>query len=94
MTHPQTQHIVAKERLGSNGDEAEGGEDKPRTYKMAFLTRAGPMPCPVEGYSGRASTQTAMRVQLWHRHVRDTVVILEEGDLPHPRCPLCDMLVP
>ena len=34
-----------------------------------------------------------MRVHFWHRHVRDTVVILEEGNLPHPRCPLCDMLV-
>ena len=22
------------------------------------------------------------------------MVILEEGNLPHPRCPLCDMLVP
>ena len=35
-----------------------------------------------------------MKVQFWHRHVRDTVVILEEGKLPHPRCPLCDILVP
>ena len=25
---------------------------------------------------------------------RDTVVILEEGNLSHPRYPLCDMLVP
>ena len=28
------------------------------------------------------------------RHVRDTVIILEEGNLPHPRCSRCDMLVP
>ena len=35
-----------------------------------------------------------MRVQFWHRHVRDTVVILEEDNLPHKRFPLCDMLVP
>ena len=34
-----------------------------------------------------------MRVHFWHRNVRDTVVILEEGNLPHPRCPMCDMLV-
>ena len=39
-------------------------------------------------------TRTVMRVHLWYRHVRDTVVILEEGNLPHPRCPLCYMLVP
>ena len=35
-----------------------------------------------------------MRVKFWHRRVRDTVVILEEGNLPHPQCPLCNMLVP
>ena len=35
-----------------------------------------------------------MRVHLWRRHVRDVVIILEEGNLPHPRCPQCDMLVP
>ena len=28
-----------------------------------------------------------MRVHVLHRHVQDTVVILEEGNLPHPRCP-------
>ena len=35
-----------------------------------------------------------MRVHFWRRHVRDTVIILEEGNLPHPRCKNCDMLVP
>ena len=33
-------------------------------------------------------------MHFWNRHVRDTVVILEEGKLPHPWCPLCDILVP
>ena len=28
------------------------------------------------------------------RQVGDTVIILEEGNLPHPRCEECDMLVP
>ena len=35
-----------------------------------------------------------MRVHFWRRHVRDTFIILEEGNLPHPRCENCDMLVP
>ena len=26
--------------------------------------------------------------------MRDIVIILEEGNLPHPRCPGCDMFVP
>ena len=35
-----------------------------------------------------------MRVHFLHRHVRDTVVVLEEVNLPHPRFPRCDMMVP
>ena len=35
-----------------------------------------------------------MRVHFWRRHVRDVVIILEEGNLPHPRCLRCDMFVP
>ena len=34
-----------------------------------------------------------MKVQLWHRHIRDTVVILEEGNTPQPQCSLCDVLL-
>ena len=32
-----------------------------------------------------------MRVHFVHRHVHDTVVILEEGNLPLPRFPQCDL---
>ena len=35
-----------------------------------------------------------MRVHFLYWHVLDTMVILEEGNLPHPRCTQCDMLVP
>ena len=34
-----------------------------------------------------------MRVHFMHRHVHDTVVILEEGNLPLSRCPWCDLQV-
>ena len=27
------------------------------------------------------------------RHVQDKIVILEEGNLPHPRFPACDMFI-
>ena len=52
------------------------------------------MACPVEGCPGRAGTQTAMRVHFWRRHVQDIIIILEEGNLPHPRFTNCDMFVP
>ena len=45
-TYRQTQHGVAKGGLGQEGDE-EGGGDNPRTFRMAFPKKSGPMPCPV-----------------------------------------------
>ena len=35
-----------------------------------------------------------MRVHFLHQHVLDTVVVLEEGNLPHPRLPQCNMMLP
>ena len=35
-----------------------------------------------------------MQVQFVRLHVQDTVVMLEEGNFPHPRCARCDMQVP
>ena len=34
-----------------------------------------------------------MWMHFMHRHVHDTVVMLEEGNLPLPRCPQCDLQV-
>ena len=33
-------------------------------------------------------------MHLCSRNVQDIVIILEEGNLPHPRCSRCDILVP
>ena len=59
-----------------------------------WRTSRGPRNFPVEGCLGRAVMQTTMQVHFFHLYVRDTVIILEEVNLPHPRCPRCDMLVP
>ena len=40
------------------------------------------------------ATRTAIRLHFVHRHVLDTVVMLKEGNSPHPRCARCDMQVP
>ena len=66
----------------------------PFNVSKVEFPKGGTQLCPVEGCPGRAGTRTAMRVHFWRRHVRDTVIILEEGNLPHPRCEECDMLVP
>ena len=56
-------------------------------YKMNFPTKGGRQQCPVEGCPGVSETRAAMWVHFVHRHVHDTVVILEEGNLPLPQCP-------
>ena len=91
-SHRVTQHGRAAEERWSWEDSATGGE--PQTYRMAFPTKGGPWSCPVEGCPCQAGTRTAMRMHFFKRHVRDIVIILEEGNLPHPRCPRCNMLVP
>ena len=60
-----------------------GGETQ--TYRIEFPTKGGTRECPVEVCPGRAGTRTAMRVNFCSRHVWDIVIILEEGNLPHPR---------
>ena len=90
-SHRMTQHGKAKEEQWSWNASATGGE--PITYRIDLPTKGGPRGCPVEGFPGRAGTRTAMRMHLCSRHARDIVIILEEGNLPHPRFSRCDMLV-
>ena len=87
-----TQHGRSAEARRSWKTSAMGEET--RAYGMKFQAKGGPRICPVEGCPGRAATRTAMQVHFIHRHVLDTVIILEEGNLPHPRCPQFDMLDP
>ena len=91
-SHRMTQNGKARERKWAWTDAATGGEEQ-KTYQMEF-PKGGTTDCPVEGCPGRTGTRTAMRVHFWRRHVRDTIIILEEGNLPHPRCENCYMLVP
>ena len=38
--------------------------------------------------------RSGLRVHFLHQNVRDIVVILEEGNPPHPQFPRCDIMVP
>ena len=60
---------------------------------MHFPAKGGRRRCPVERCPGVFATRVAMRVHFVHRHVHDTVVILEEGNLPLPWCLRCDLRV-
>ena len=90
--HRMIQHGQAAEERWIWEASATGGE--PQTYRLDFPTKGGPQSCPVEGCPGQAGTRTAMQMHFCNRHVWDVVIILEEGNIPHPRCSRCDMLVP
>ena len=62
-------------------------------YRMSFPAKGGLQKCPVVRCPGRVATRTAMQVHFVHWHILKTVVILEEGNLPHPQCARCDILV-
>ena len=81
--HQMTQHgRVAETRRIWRTPSAGSG---PRTFRMTFLSKGGPLSYPAEGCPGQVATRTAMRVHLLHRHVLNMVDILEEGKPPHPR---------
>ena len=90
--HIQTQH--GKEAGGTWCWEATAPGGELHTYRMALPTALGPRNCPIEGCPGQAATRTVMQVHLFHRNIRDTVTILEEGTPPHPRFTQRNMLVP
>ena len=52
------------------------------------------MEFPVETFRVGSKIRANIWVHFVHCHVRDTIVILEEGILPHRRCPECDMFIP
>ena len=84
--HCKNQHGVARGGAGQKDNEGDGNEvNDPRTFRMMIPEKAGPRPCPFEGCSVQAATWTSMWMHFWHRHVQDTVVILEEGNIPHQR---------
>ena len=73
--HLQAHYGTSKGGRQHQGTTAPGRE--PLTYKMAFPTVRGTRNCPAEGCWGQAVTWTAVRVQFFHRHVQDTVIILD-----------------
>ena len=84
-SHRVTQHRRAAKEWSIW--EASTTRGQPYTYQMALPTKGGPWSCPVEGFPGRARTRMLMQMHFFNRHVWDIMIILEEGNLPHPRCP-------
>jgi hypothetical protein len=88
--HLRTQHGHVENAGGITIDASIGRA--PAQYRVSFPIYCPSLACPVEGCSGRANARAALRAHFMYKHVRDTLVILEEGNLP--RCERCDMFVP
>ena len=73
--HMTTQPGRATEERWSWTTSATGEELG--TYRMAFPSKGGPRSFLVEGCPGRAAMRTAMWIHFMHRHIQNTVVILE-----------------
>ena len=65
----------------------------PRLCRLSFPKEVGLVGFPVEVCRGKASTRTNLRIHSVHCHVWYMIVIMEEGNLPHTRCPTCDFFV-
>ena len=72
--HMMTRHGKAATWGHHWAPQTNGG---PRTYMMHFPAKGGRRRCPVEKCPGVLATRAAMRMHFVHRHVHDTVVILE-----------------
>ena len=75
MVHWQTQHRV--DSGGRRQWETPPPDGEPQMYQMDFPTVVGPWEFPVKGCRGWLAIITSMIVHFLHRHVRDTVIILE-----------------
>ena len=83
--HLMTQHgRVAETRRRWRTPTAGAG---PQNFRMKLPAKEGLRRCPVEGCLGHAAARTAMRLHFLHRHVLNTVIIMEEGNPPHHSAP-------
>ena len=63
------------------------------TSRVYFLKASRFMACPVDMCRGRETIRANLWVHFVHINMRDTMVITEKANLPHPRCARCDMFV-
>ena len=63
-------------------------------YRVYLPGADGLLGISVEDYGKQASMCTNLWIHFVHCHVREKIVITEEGNHPYPRYPDCNMFVP
>ena len=63
-------------------------------YGVSFPRAYVSIGCPVGACEGQATMRTNLRIHFLNFHMRDTIVIMEEGNLPHTCFLECDIFIP
>ena len=91
LTHRQIQHGVGQGDWVAPQPPQPPGEAQ--NYRVSFPKNLLRLRCPVYGCLGGASNRTNLLVHFAHCQAWYTIVVLDEGNRPYPRCPKCDMFV-
>ena len=68
--------------------------EDPQHYRVYFTREAGEIEYHVLGCWGGEKNRTNIRIHFLHLQMQNTLVIMEEGNLPHHWCLYCDMFTP
>ena len=92
VAHMETQHVIL---VCSVATTTLGMIHAPLVeYRSVLLRKSPSIFCLVEGCPGRATNSPNLRIHFMHRHVEDTILILSEVAIPHPRCDQYDIFIP
>ena len=73
---------------------SRGRKSTPAQYRFSFPAILAGLRCLVVGFRGTVSSWTNIWVHFYQQHPWNSMVVLEEGNQPHPWYPQCDMFVP
>ena len=88
-SHQQAQN---RKETPPQGETATATPD-PMIYRVSFPRVTESIGYPVEVCKGRETTRTNLRIHFILQHMRDMIVIMEEGNRHHPRCLDCAMFI-
>ena len=88
-THRLHQHGIALSQSRLEG--IYDPDPEPDLHIVSMPTRKFDIDCPVPGCPGHATDRFSLRRHFMHRHILDTLIIIEEGILP--RCDQCGMFI-
>ena len=69
-------------RTTTSGLEPTEAFCDPMEYRVSFPKTVHSIDCPIKGCPGKATSRANLRAHFMYRHVRDTLVILDEGRFP------------